>query len=244
MKNRTKYGKTKFRHFVSFTLIELLVVIAIIAILASMLLPALSSARQRARGMQCISNLKQIGIALHMYESSYDDFLPAWWTETDNPAFWHQKLYLFCNNYDLWLCPDSPAPGLALRSGEGGTGKEGAMNIGINITGQKLSPDVANGFFKESINLVRIKKPSSLIYSADGAGKHVGSYVPINGNGGCALSVVYIHPIIPSGVMMRHNNGVNLLFVDGHCERIGRQRYTVWTSKYWSDYKEYFYAVY
>jgi prepilin-type N-terminal cleavage/methylation domain-containing protein len=65
---------SRARHRRAFTLLELLVVIAIIAILAALLLPALTRAQARARRVQCLSNLRQISIALHVFVTDHDRF--------------------------------------------------------------------------------------------------------------------------------------------------------------------------
>jgi prepilin-type N-terminal cleavage/methylation domain-containing protein/prepilin-type processing-associated H-X9-DG protein len=102
----------KFFQKVRFTLIELLVVIAIIAILAAMLLPALSAARESARSSNCLSNLKQIGLAMTAYVGDSKDYFPLYMSPRTNNLGSDMTTWVTClvdgghmESRDTFFCP-------------------------------------------------------------------------------------------------------------------------------------------
>ena len=117
----------------AFTLIELLVVIAIIAILASILMPVFAQAREKARSISCISNLKQIALALRMYMQDYDETMMASGMLPDDPALaadgtnivrmigggTHWFLNPYIKNSQVFLCPSDDRQNYWGRSSTG-----------------------------------------------------------------------------------------------------------------------------
>jgi prepilin-type N-terminal cleavage/methylation domain-containing protein/prepilin-type processing-associated H-X9-DG protein len=112
------HSSRRHRKAAGFTLIELLVVIAIIAILAAILFPVFAQARAKARQTACLSNIKQLNLAIQMYIQDYDENFPYWnWNRQaeggsiPSPGrnhfenLWFNAIYPYVKNAQIYACP-------------------------------------------------------------------------------------------------------------------------------------------
>jgi prepilin-type processing-associated H-X9-DG protein len=160
-------------------LIELLVVIAIIAILASLLLPALSTAKEKAKATACLNNSRQIGLALMMYADDHNDTVvpleilgvppPDAYVPEGTTIWWPDLLKTYLPNKNASDCPSVVGTNVTgVAKGPPSTKGKGRFGIGMNHIGFSYSPWAGDRIY--SIKFAGVKKPSESVVFGD-AGK-------------------------------------------------------------------------
>lgn len=178
-----------------FTLIELLVVIAIIAILAAILFPVFARAREKARQASCLSNVKQMTLAVTMYAQDYDETLPL---AIGGPAMTHlqsifELLQPYQRNRQIERCP-SDRTGAINFSAEGLGRYSYSANVALFAYQLPVMPP------QPVIGLAQVPRPTHTLTIYDGLDT---STTP----GAHILMAAY-----------RHNGGANAGFLDGHAK--------------------------